>query len=44
MYETLHQRTITIEIVSIEKRYSLLYEHKKNKSPIQSTLDGVIVS
>jgi hypothetical protein len=30
-YEALHQRTITIEIITGEKRYSLWYHHKKNK-------------
>jgi hypothetical protein len=31
MYEGLHQRTITIEIVTEEKQYFLWYQHKKNK-------------
>jgi hypothetical protein len=32
MYEALHQRTITTEIITGEKKYSLSYQHKKNKS------------
>jgi hypothetical protein len=42
MYEALHQRTIMIEIITGEKRYSLWYKHKNN-FPTQFTLDGVVV-
>jgi hypothetical protein len=43
MYEALHQRTITIEIITGERRYNLWYQHKKTKFPTQSTLDDVVV-
>jgi hypothetical protein len=35
MYEALHQRTVTIEIITEENKYSLRYQH--------TTLDGVVV-
>jgi transcriptional antiterminator Rof (Rho-off) len=40
----LHHRSITIEIITGEKRYSVWYQHKKNKTNVstQSTL-GVVV-
>jgi hypothetical protein len=41
MYETLHQRTIMIEIIIGEERYSSWYQNKKINVPTQSTLDGV---
>jgi hypothetical protein len=31
MYEDLHQRTNTIKIITGEMKYSLWYQHKKNK-------------
>jgi hypothetical protein len=31
MYEALHQRSISIEIIAREKQYFLWYQHKKNK-------------
>jgi hypothetical protein len=31
MYEALHQRTIKTEIITGEMKYSIWYQHKKNK-------------
>jgi hypothetical protein len=33
MYEPLHQRTIKIEVITGEMKYSVWYQHKKNKFP-----------
>jgi hypothetical protein len=32
MYGALHQRTIKIEIITGETKFSIWYQHKKNKS------------
>jgi hypothetical protein len=41
--EALHQRTMKIEIIIGETKFSVWYRHKKTKFPTQSRLDGVVV-
>jgi hypothetical protein len=40
----LQQRSVKIEIIAEEMKFSVWYKHKKNNFPTQSTLDGVVVS
>jgi hypothetical protein len=44
MYEALHQKCISIEIITAEKQYSVWCQHMKNKIFTRTTLDGVVVS